>query len=74
VHVNLIAAGFADTPLPESILGHGYGLDARRDQVHATHSSNGFPTRSTSPRSPFTWSPTSPSRARRSTSTAVVVE
>jgi NAD(P)-dependent dehydrogenase (short-subunit alcohol dehydrogenase family) len=34
VRVNLIAAGFVDTPLSASLLGHG--LDARRDQLRAT--------------------------------------
>jgi NAD(P)-dependent dehydrogenase (short-subunit alcohol dehydrogenase family) len=34
VRVNLIAAGFVDTPLSASLLGDG--LDARRDQLRAT--------------------------------------
>jgi NAD(P)-dependent dehydrogenase (short-subunit alcohol dehydrogenase family) len=34
VRVNLIAAGFVDTPLSASLLGEG--LDARRDQLRAT--------------------------------------
>ncbi|HTS25929.1 MAG TPA: SDR family oxidoreductase [Bryobacteraceae bacterium] len=34
VRVNLIAAGFVDTPLSASLLG--YHLDARRDQLRAT--------------------------------------
>ena len=34
VRVNLIAAGFVDTPLSASILGEG--LDARRDELRAT--------------------------------------
>jgi NAD(P)-dependent dehydrogenase (short-subunit alcohol dehydrogenase family) len=34
VRVNLIAAGFVDTPLSASLLGDG--LDARRDQLRTT--------------------------------------
>jgi NAD(P)-dependent dehydrogenase (short-subunit alcohol dehydrogenase family) len=34
IRVNLIAAGFVDTPLSASILGDG--LDARRDELRAT--------------------------------------
>ena len=34
VRVNLIAAGFVDTPLSASLLGDG--LDARRDELRAT--------------------------------------
>ncbi len=34
VRVNLIAAGFVDTPLSASLLGDG--LEARRDQLRAT--------------------------------------
>jgi NAD(P)-dependent dehydrogenase (short-subunit alcohol dehydrogenase family) len=34
VRVNLIAAGFVDTPLSAALLGDG--LDARRDQLRAT--------------------------------------
>jgi NAD(P)-dependent dehydrogenase (short-subunit alcohol dehydrogenase family) len=34
IRVNLIAAGFVDTPLSASLLGDG--LDARRDQLRAT--------------------------------------
>ena len=34
VRVNLIAAGFVDTPLSAAILGDG--LDARRDELRAT--------------------------------------
>jgi NAD(P)-dependent dehydrogenase (short-subunit alcohol dehydrogenase family) len=34
VRVNLIAAGFVDTPLPASLLGDG--LDARRDELRTT--------------------------------------
>ena len=34
IRVNLIAAGFVDTPLSASLLGNG--LDARRDQLRAT--------------------------------------
>jgi NAD(P)-dependent dehydrogenase (short-subunit alcohol dehydrogenase family) len=34
IRVNLIAAGFVDTPLSASLLGAG--LDARRDQLRAT--------------------------------------
>ncbi len=34
VRVNLIAAGFVDTPLSASLLGDG--LDARREQLRAT--------------------------------------
>ena len=34
IRVNLIAAGFVDTPLSASLLGDG--LDARRDELRAT--------------------------------------
>jgi NAD(P)-dependent dehydrogenase (short-subunit alcohol dehydrogenase family) len=34
VHVNLIAAGFVDTPLSAELLGDG--LDARREELRAT--------------------------------------
>jgi NAD(P)-dependent dehydrogenase (short-subunit alcohol dehydrogenase family) len=34
VHVNLIAAGFVDTPLSAEL--HGDGLDARREELRAT--------------------------------------
>jgi len=45
VHVNLIAVGFVDTPLPASLVGNQ--LDARREQLSTT-----LPTQRGQPTSP----------------------
>ena len=52
VRVNLIAAGFVDTPLSASLLGDG--LDARREELRARSPSGASSDRPTSPRSLFT--------------------
>jgi NAD(P)-dependent dehydrogenase (short-subunit alcohol dehydrogenase family) len=52
VRVNLIAAGFVDTPLSASLLGDG--LAARRHQLRATLPSGASSDRPTSPHSPYT--------------------
>ena len=48
VRVNLIAAGFVDTPLSASLLGEG--LDARRDELRAKLPIGRVSGRPTSPR------------------------
>ena len=59
VRVNLIAAGFVDTPLSASLLGGQ--LDERRNRACAPRSrSGGSSDRATSPRSPCTSWPTRP--------------
>ena len=68
VRVNLIAAGFVDTPLSASLLGDG--LEARRQGLRDTLPIGRVVGPRTSLRSPSTSWPTPPSRARRSTSTA----
>jgi NAD(P)-dependent dehydrogenase (short-subunit alcohol dehydrogenase family) len=50
VRVNLIAAGFVDTPLSASLLGDR--LDERRDELRAPSRSAAWPDLLTSPRSP----------------------
>jgi len=52
VRVNLIAAGFVDTPLSASLLGDG--LEARREQLRARFPSGASSNRPTSPHWPST--------------------
>lgn len=69
VRVNLIAAGFVDTPLSASLLGTGSTPGARN--CGPRFPSDGWSARPTSPLSPYTSCATARSRARRTTSTAV---
>ena len=52
IRVNMIAAGFVDTPLSAALLGDQ--LDARREQLRATLPIGASSARPTSPRSPST--------------------
>jgi NAD(P)-dependent dehydrogenase (short-subunit alcohol dehydrogenase family) len=69
IRVNMIAAGFVDTPLSASLLGDQLeGLAARSCARHCRSGGSSSPR--TSPRSPCTSWPTRHSPARRTTSTA----
>jgi len=52
VRVNLIAAGFVDTPLSAELLGDQ--LEKRRNQLRTTRPSDAWSDRRTWPRSPYT--------------------